>query len=148
MNFKLGDLIYSQDFRKGTLGIVMKTHDNGEHTIEDCFILDQMWRVRPEYNWRIATDDDIVKHMTDYFRPMKEVAGYSTFDLDEEYLSITAMWDTFHVNFEDAVKLRDYLNKWIVSENLEDILKEYDKEIKEYFATKESTDESETDGWY
>lgn len=128
MNFKLGDLIYSPDFRRGTLGIITKIHDNGSYTIEDCFIFDQMWRVRPEYAWRIATDDDIINAMTQRVRPTKETIGYITVDIDEEYLSIYSECDTLLFDFNNAVKLRDYLNKWIV--------------------TKEATDESETKDWY
>lgn len=118
--FNLGDLIYSPDFRNGTLGTVTKVHDDSSYTIEDEFILGQPWRAkpsnRPSYTWRLATDNDIINQMDRYLSPTKVVLDYGSFELTEDSLYIRKFWDDTILDFNEAVALRNYLNYWIKGE--------------------------------
>lgn len=87
--FKPGDIICSDRFHNGLCMIVERY--NPEDIWEENFICqdlvkdDQKWRAyendkglfNKSYDWRIATDDDIVKYLTRYINiPLGKVGEY------------------------------------------------------------------------
>jgi hypothetical protein len=128
--FKPGDIICSDRFHNGLCMIVEKLNpkDTWEvsYTCQDLVVDHQKWRAyeygtnvgHPPNNWRIATDDDIVKYLTTFLDiPIGKIGMFYLAKLTDNGIMLEDLMvcdRDFHLEVEELVNLKEILNKWVV----------------------------------
>lgn len=131
--FNPGDIICSDRFRNGLCMVVeeFKTFQWKSGKIDEyysCvdFLNDdeeypQSWCAHEydtfktdQYDWRIATDDDIVNYLLTIFFPLRHECGNTVFTITEEYFCVSGDYrDSVFFNKKEAKELKKKLNEWI-----------------------------------
>ena len=125
MQFKKGDIICSDKFRCGLLMFVEEdekdswTSFNGELSEEfySCTSLlrpGQSWCAYDDYNFRIATDDDIARELARYITSSEILSSDISVDISDENIILEDDHDNFLIlEPSEAIKLRDIINKYV-----------------------------------
>ena len=119
--FKSGDIICCNTFHDGKCMIVKEFRGDG-YVCEDLMVDNQDWRaydISPkcgnEYKWRLATDKDIVYYLERYVDVREKSIGHGTsLQMTDDTLTIKGYGFWVHIDANQAAKLRDYLNKYVI----------------------------------
>lgn len=120
--FKKGDIICSDNFHSSKCMIVnnLIIHERA-YNCDDLILKKQGWYAiefdtfnEYPYNWRLATDDDICKYI-DNFLDIR-VEEFEGLKVEHNSIGITIgeFFNTMYLDVEQATKLRDYLNKYVI----------------------------------
>jgi hypothetical protein len=124
--FKKGDIICSDSFHAGKCIVVVEGSrleyaDRFGYTCDDLIVEKQKWRAYEyteyddtTYNWRLATDDDIVVYLARYITTREESLNGIDVAITDDILTIRDVCGSVYMDMEQAAKLRDYLNKYVV----------------------------------
>lgn len=123
--FKPGDIICADNFHNGKCMIVAELKQStyraeNKYTCDDLVIDNQRWSAYEHggfysaaYNWRIATDDDIVKYLSRFVRiPLGKIGEYYTAYLDDDGIMFNL--DIVQLNADELVDLGIIINKYVV----------------------------------
>ena len=91
--FKPGDIICSDRFHNGLCMVVESgrtSYFNGDfrYNCEDLVRENQGWCAYEEYNWRIATDDDIAKYLSRFLHIPLGNVGFYNIELTDSGITI------------------------------------------------------------
>lgn len=146
--FKPGDIICADNFHNGKCMIVAELkqsiHSNifdrsigveYKYTCDDLVIDNQRWSAYEhggsfgsEYNWRIATDDDIVKYLSRFVRiPLGKIGEYYTAYLNDDGIMFNI--DIGQLNADELVDLGIIINRYVITEAQD----EENKELKDAY---------------
>lgn len=123
MQFKKGDIICSDSFRCGLLMFVEDSEKKRWYPSEDdtfyysCTSLlnpKQTWCAYEDYNFRIATDDDITKGLASYIKALEVISSDVTLDISDKCITL----DDGHESFimltpQEAIQLRNVINTYV-----------------------------------
>ncbi len=125
--FKSGDIICSDEFHSGKCMVVVEGSrleyaDRFGYTCDDLIVEKQKWRAYEyteyddaTYNWRLATDDDIAAYLERYITTREEDLGQEVnVAITDDLLTIKDVCGNVYLDMEQAAKLRDYLNKYVI----------------------------------
>ena len=124
MQFKKGDIICSDRFRFGLLMFVEKdepeTFDISSWEPEEFYLCTsllnpkQTWCAYDNYNFRIATDDDIERELARYKVSSEILSSDISVDISDENIILEDDHDNFLIlEPSEAIKLRDIINKYV-----------------------------------
>ena len=114
--FKPGDIICSDRFYNGKCVIVEDfKHYTTAYKCEDLFIEAQWWYAYKrdnmrgaEYDWRIATDDDVVKYLSRFVKTNYKLGVTDITVLDE------GMWiGQMYMNANELADLSKIISKYV-----------------------------------
>jgi len=124
--FKQGDIICSDKFLYCNCMVVKEDnygslYGNFGYTCDDLIVENQRWmayefdlyRENP-YNWRIATDEDIAAYLERYITTREENLNGVDVAITDDILTIDYLRGKLCLDMEQAAKLRDYLNKYVI----------------------------------
>ena len=119
--FKHGDIICCNTFHDGKCMIVEEFKNDG-YVCEDLIVDNQDWRAYDislrsgaEYKWRLATDKDIVYYLERYVDVREKSIGYGmSLQMTDDTLIIKDCGTAAYLDANQAAKLRDYLNKYVI----------------------------------
>jgi hypothetical protein len=119
--FKKGDIICSDEFHDGKCVIVDHLTPEKLYHCYDLMEEKQAWFVREFYiyeenlyNWRIAKDDDIAAYLERYITTREESLNGIDVAITDDLLTIKDICGSVYMDMEQAAKLRDYLNKYVI----------------------------------
>lgn len=128
--FKPGDVICSDKFYQGRLLVVegfncgthMDSYSNDDYyTVSELFNEKQKWVaykhtqfLGKEYNWRLATDDDMHRALEAFIESQDTSIGGVKISCYDNYINLKQMDDYILLDIKSAAELRDYLNKNVI----------------------------------
>ncbi len=123
MQFKKGDIICSDRFRCGLLLFVEDSEKKKWYSSEDddffysCTSLlnpKQTWCAYEQYNWRIATDDDVVRELASRIKSSEVISPDLNLDINDDTIILDDGYDNFiMLTPQEAVKLRDIIDTYV-----------------------------------
>jgi len=119
--FKPGDIICCNTFHDGKCLIVEEFKNDG-YVCEDLIVDNPDWRAydislrsEAEYKWRLAKDKDIVYYLERYIDVREKSIGYGvSLQMTDDTLIIKDCGAGVYLDANQAAKLRDYLNKYVI----------------------------------
>ena len=119
--FKPGDIICSNRFRYGICMIVKKLElsinlDKYVYRCEDLIVEDQWWGAYErdsmwgvEYEWRIATDDDIVNYLSRFVKHRYKLGVTTDITISDDGMSIGEI----HLDAKQLTDLSRLINHFV-----------------------------------
>jgi len=127
--FKQGDIICSDEFHSGKCIVVRESGISSikgtfHYKCDDLILENQGWHAIEfdtfkEYpnNWRLATDGDICNYIDRFLDVRVEQFGeLEELKIENSATGVTIheFFNTLYLDVEQAAKLRDYLNKYVI----------------------------------
>jgi hypothetical protein len=128
--FKPGDIICADSFHNGKCMIVESLRytdyeNRFRYRCEDLVLNNQLWSAYESdefwhigYEWRIATDEDIVKYLTRFVKiPLGRIGEHHVVVLDDDGVQLNSeRFDEFsiHLSADELIDLGIIINKYVV----------------------------------
>lgn len=128
MQFKKGDIICSDRFRSGLLLFVEENAkkrwinkifataelDQEFYSCTSLLNPKQTWCAYDQYNFRIATHEDIAKQLASYIKASEIISSDLTLDIDDDLIILDDGYDHFvTLTPQEAITLRDIIDTYV-----------------------------------